>query len=128
MKVLVIDDDVLFCRIIKQTLQLEGCSVVEAYDGKDAIKKLKDNQFDIVITDIIMPGVDGITVGEFIKDNGICSAVMAISSDKGENSILSFAEYYVDCTLKKPFNKDEFLQAFKGLMGGINIENALQNM
>lgn len=62
--VLVVDDEVLIRQIISIILKSAGYKVIEAVNGNDALSKMTDKDFGLVITDLRMPGMDGI---EFIK-------------------------------------------------------------
>ena len=67
MNVLVVDDEKLIRDVIKEYLLLEKMNVVEAENGIDAIEKVKHDNFDIIIMDIMMPKMDGYTACREIK-------------------------------------------------------------
>jgi CheY-like chemotaxis protein len=66
-KVLVVDDDPVVARSFDRVLTGKGYAVISARDGVEALQKLKDEQYDVVFTDIKMPGIDGIEVARRIK-------------------------------------------------------------
>ncbi len=68
-KVLIVDDEHHIRFILEQELKKHGCEVKTAEDGEEAIKLLKSNKYDIMILDLMMPGVSGIEVCEFVKDS-----------------------------------------------------------
>ena len=68
MNVLVVDDEKLIRDVIKEYLLLENMNVTEAENGLDAIEKVKENNFDIIIMDIMMPKMDGYTACREIKN------------------------------------------------------------
>ena len=57
--ILIVDDDEVIRMLMRQFLESEGYSVVEAEDGRAALEKLAEQSFDLVILDIAMPGIDG---------------------------------------------------------------------
>ena len=59
MKILVVDDETLIRDVVREYLQLDGFSVEEARDGDEALDKFQQQQFDLVIMDIMMPKKDG---------------------------------------------------------------------
>ena len=63
-KILVIDDDETFQRVIRDTLEPLGYAVVEAYDGKEGLKKVKKEKPDLILLDVVMPKLGGM---EFLK-------------------------------------------------------------
>jgi CheY-like chemotaxis protein len=66
-KVLVVDDDPVIARSFDRVLSGKGYAVITARDGDEALRKLKDEKYDVVFTDIKMPGMSGIEVAERIK-------------------------------------------------------------
>src|SRR4030042_4776941 len=61
-RILVVDDEMIVCESCKRILEEEGYEVETALSGKEAFEKMKGNPFDIVITDLKMPGIDGMEV------------------------------------------------------------------
>ena len=97
--ILVIDDEKSILQIIYQALTKFGHNVETAGDGKEGIKKFDDGNFDIVITDIRMPGVDGNGVVKHIrKSNRQSIPVIAISGTPWQLEDKNF-----DMVLPKPF-------------------------
>lgn len=66
-KVLVVDDDPVIARSFDRVLSGKGYAVITARDGEEALRKLKDEKYDVVFTDIKMPGMSGIEVAEKVK-------------------------------------------------------------
>jgi len=61
-RILVVDDEVDFIEIIRLRLEANDYDVVTAFNGEDALKKIKDEKVDAVLLDILMPGIDGLEV------------------------------------------------------------------
>ena len=66
-RVLVVDDEKLLVKGIKFNLENDGYTVDGAYDGADALELFKENKYDIVILDLMLPGLDGLTVCRRIR-------------------------------------------------------------
>ena len=67
MKILIVDDEPLIRNVIKEYCVLENFEVEEADNGIDAIEKIKNNEFDLMILDIMMPKLDGFSAFKEIK-------------------------------------------------------------
>lgn len=67
MKILIVDDEPLIRNVIKEYCVLENFEVEEADNGIDAIEKIKNNEFDLMILDIMMPKLDGFIAFKEIK-------------------------------------------------------------
>jgi PAS domain S-box-containing protein len=66
-KALVVDSDYFFVEFVGELLEKRGYAVTKAYDGKDGISKLKDNPYDIMFVDLVMPKVDGSQFIDFVR-------------------------------------------------------------
>ena len=115
MKVMVIDDSKTIRRTAETLLKKEGCSVVTATDGFEALSKITDQEPDIIFVDIMMPRLDGYQTCALIKHNQVFknTPVVMLSSkdglfDKARGRIVGSDQY-----LTKPFTKEELLGAIK---------------
>ena len=113
-KVLVIDDDAAVRRMARRILAADGHEVIEAADGRDGILRFAAERPEIVVTDIIMPGKEGI---ETIKELRLAAPALWIVAMSGGGvtqtlKYLDFAKTFgADRTLAKPFRADELLAA-----------------
>ena len=112
--ILVIDDDTTARTVIVEMLTENGHQTVEACDGAEGLELFNESKFDIVITDMIMPDVEGVeTIIQLRKD---CPDVKIIAISGGGRisafSHLALAQGFgVKKTLVKPFKKDDLLKA-----------------
>jgi len=113
LKVMVIDDSKTIRRTAETLLKKEGCQVVTATDGFEALAKIADEKPDIIFVDIMMPRLDGYQTCALIKNNQVFKAtpVIMLSSkdglfDRARGRIVGSDQY-----LTKPFTKDELLGA-----------------
>lgn len=77
--ILVIDDDPVFCEVVNDKLS-EKYLLSIANSGDEAVALIQENPFDLIITDIVMPGLDGIEVTQFIKKNVPNAKIIAVSA------------------------------------------------
>ena len=115
LKVMIIDDSKTIRRTAETLLQREGCQVVTAIDGFDALAKIAETNPDIIFVDIMMPRLDGYQTCALIKNNqGYQNIpVIMLSSkdglfDQAKGRVVGSDEY-----LTKPFSKDELLNAIR---------------
>lgn len=115
LKVMVIDDSKTIRRTAETLLKKEGCDVVTAVDGFEALSKISDQQPDIIFVDIMMPRLDGYQTCALIKNNQLfrSTPVVMLSSkdgifDKARGRIVGAEQY-----LTKPFTRAELLGAIR---------------
>ena len=113
LKVMVIDDSKTIRRTAETLLKKEGCEVLTAVDGFEALAKISDQKPAIIFVDIMMPRLDGYQTCALIKNNPLFRAtpVIMLSSkdglfDKARGRIVGAEQY-----LTKPFTRDELLGA-----------------
>lgn len=120
LKILVAEDDLLTLTMIEKVLTKEGHQVLTVQNGNDAVKSIEENDFDLVITDIQMPGIEGIEVISEIMDKKPKTKTIAISSlgrTSGYTEFLSLATTVgANGVLKKPFTPKELLETIKDIM------------
>lgn len=79
-KILVIDDEERMCKIIKAALETKGIEVKTAYDGSSALELFAKESFDIIVTDLRMPGIDGLSVLNKVKAKSLQTEVILITA------------------------------------------------
>ncbi len=118
-RVLVIDDEIQVRKLTRQMLELEGHSVLEASDGDSGIEIVDANEIDLIITDIIMPGKEGIETILELKQKNPNIGIIAISGGGriGPDGYLDLARRFgASQTFSKPFDRQELVQAVKDLL------------
>jgi len=111
-RILVVEDDPDIMRIIGHALQSAGYEVVPAYGGEDAIRKVKAQKPDLVLTDLAMPGVSGVDVIAAIKSDPQTSAipVIAVTAHVWNGIAQAAGKAGCDGYISKPFNAKQLLQ------------------
>lgn len=117
-RILIIDDDTQFRQMLRQTLERAGYEVVEAADGNEGIKLFREAPTDLVITDIIMPGKEGIeTIIELQREFPDVKIIAISGGGRIEaEEYLGFAKKLkVAGTFEKLFDREELLEAIEEL-------------
>jgi DNA-binding NtrC family response regulator len=110
MKILVVDDEELICWSLKRTFEKHaGHSVCCVYTGNEAIQKIMENQYDVVITDLKLPDVNGHELVRKIKELGIDTPVIVISSYLSEDMLNAVMKHGVVRCINKPFQIEDIL-------------------
>lgn len=105
-RILVVDDEEVVCRFLKRLLSGSGHQVETSFSGQDAIARLEQDSFDLVITDLKMPGVDGIGVLRRAKELDPFCEVMVITAYASVESAVEVMKLGAYDYISKPFNVD----------------------
>ncbi len=114
MKILVVDDEEMIREVIKEYSINEGFLVEEADNGRDAVFKVKNNDYDLIIMDIMMPHMDGYTAIKEIKK--IKNIPVIVLSARGEEyDKLTGFDIGIDDYVTKPFSPKELMARIKAV-------------
>ena len=102
-KVLVVDDEKLIVKGVRFSLEQDGMEVDCAYDGEEALEKIKANEYDIVLLDIMLPKMDGFEVCQQVREFSDVPILMLTAKGDDMDKILGL-EYGADDYITKPFN------------------------
>ena len=108
-KILIVEDDNDIHLILNEILKQENYQVLDAYSGTEALRILKNEQVDLILLDLILPGINGEQLIEEIKNTPIIVISAKLESSDKVNCLLNGANDYIT----KPFNKDELLARIK---------------
>ncbi len=117
-KVLVVDDEVHIVELIKFNLEGNGYSVIEAYDGNKALELAKKEEIDIVILDLMLPGIDGIEVCRRLRkdpETEKIPIIMLTAKSEETDKVLGL-EIGADDYLTKPFSVRELTARMKAVL------------
>ena len=115
MKILIVDDEKLLVKGIKFNFEQDGYTVETAYDGEEALKLAKDKSIDLIILDLMLPKVDGLSVCQKIRDFSRVPIIMLTAKADDIDKILGL-EYGADDYLTKPFNILELKARVKAIL------------
>lgn len=107
--ILVVEDEENLHEALKLNLEMEGYEVTSAYDGAEALQKIGNEYFDLIIMDIMLPEIDGISVTESVRvSNNDVPILMLSARNSGADRVLGLKKG-ADDYLSKPFNLEELL-------------------
>ncbi|ADQ40943.1 two component transcriptional regulator, winged helix family [Caldicellulosiruptor acetigenus I77R1B] len=128
MKILVIDDDVKICEVIKLYLEKEGFEVVVAHNGMDGIAMFKNEMPDLVILDIMLPKKDGYEVCRELRKISNIPIIMLTAKGETFDKVLGL-ELGADDYIVKPFDPKELIARIKAVLrrtqGEVNDEKVV---
>ncbi|MBI5846674.1 MAG: sigma-54-dependent Fis family transcriptional regulator [Nitrospirae bacterium] len=108
-KILVADDEEPLRRLLKKELTRKGFSVDVASDGKTALDLAKQNTYDVVLLDIMMPGEDGISVMKKLKTDPAAPAIIVLTGRATVETAVEAMKYGASDYLTKPYKLDELV-------------------
>jgi two-component system alkaline phosphatase synthesis response regulator PhoP len=109
LSILLVEDEENLHDALKLNLELEGYEVSSAYDGLAAIKTVQNEYFDLIILDIMLPEMDGLTVMETIRVQNNQVPILILSARNGSADRVLGLKKGADDYLTKPFNLEELL-------------------
>lgn len=124
-RVLVVDDEKLIVKGIRFSLMQDGMEVDCAYDGEEALELAKNNEYDLLLLDVMLPKMDGFAVCQQIRDFSDVPIVMLTAKGDDMDKILGL-EYGADDYITKPFNILEVKARIKAIMRRTSPERAPQ--
>lgn len=107
-KILIVDDEEMIRKLIRKYAEFEGHEVTEAVDGMDAVIKIKNGSFDLVIMDIMMPELDGFSASREIRKFSSVPIIMLSARGEEYDKINGF-EIGIDDYVVKPFSPKELM-------------------
>jgi len=119
--IVVIDDEVDICSSLQERLMMEGYHVRTAPDGRKGLQLCHDHQVDLVITDVLMPEMDGLDVVRILRR--LCSTIPIIVMSGGGGRDLDFLveaeEFGATRTISKPFRLEEVVAMVHDLLDSL---------
>ena len=102
-RLLLVDDEPAIIKGLKFSLERDGYEIDAAYDGEEAIQMFNERQYDLVVLDVMLPKLDGLTVLQRIREKSTVPVIMLTAKGEDMDRILGL-EYGADDYLTKPFN------------------------
>src|SRR5438046_5398151 len=109
LSILLVEDEENLHEALKLNLELEGYEVTSAFDGAQALKAVENEYFDLIIMDVMLPELDGISVSENIRLQGNEVPILIISAKNSSADRILGLKKGADDYLTKPFNLEELL-------------------
>lgn len=122
MKILIVDDEELIRSVIKEYALLEGYEVDEANNGLEAIEKCSNNNYNLIVMDIMMPKLDGYQAIKEIHKNKNIPVLMLSARGEEYDKLLGF-DLGIDDYVTKPFSPKELMARIKAILKRFNQIN-----
>ena len=114
-KILVVDDERLIVKGIKFSLEQEGMEVSTAFDGDEALQLVKNNNFELIVLDVMLPKLSGLEVCQQIREFSNTPIIMVTARGEDMDKIMGL-EYGADDYITKPFNILELKARIKAIL------------
>ncbi len=114
-RVLVVDDEPQMVGIVAYAFETQGFEVITAYDGEQAMQKIKSEQLDLVLLDVMLPRVDGFEICRYVRQNTTLPVIL-LTARKEEEDVIHGLELGADDYLTKPFNPRELALRAQALL------------
>ena len=108
MKILIVDDEEMLREVLKEYVEFEGNEAFEACNGMEAVKMCRENDYDVILMDIMMPHLDGFSAVKEIKKNKDIPVIMLSARSEEYDKLFAF-ELGVDDYVTKPFSPKEVM-------------------
>lgn len=115
-RLLIVEDEVTLAGIISDTLSENGFEVHVAHDGIEALKAMETFSPEIIVTDIMMPRMDGYTFVSRIREDGFCMPVLFLSARSGTDDVVKGFETGAGDYIRKPFAMKELIVRIRSLL------------
>jgi len=115
-KILVVEDETAMRSGLKDNLEFEGYAVIEAEDGNSGLEKIKNERFDLIILDVMMPGISGIDVCKKVRSWGNSTPIFFLTARGEEIDKVLGLELGADDYITKPFSLRELLARVKAIL------------
>lgn len=115
-RILVVDDDPKIRTVVRRGLAYEGYRVVEAASGEDGLEKAREHLPDLVVLDVMLPGIDGLEVTRRLRSTGDEVAILMLTAKDEVRERVEGLETGADDYLVKPFSFEELLARVHALL------------
>jgi len=118
-KILIVEDDKSFLWILRQSFEAEGFPVFFAQDGEEGLKMAEEEKPDLILLDILMPKMDGITMAKKLKEKGIKSQIIFLTNLKDVDHISRAVEVSkeTDYIIKSDLHVNQIVARVKEKLG-----------
>ncbi len=116
MRILIVEDEKLLADSIKRLLKGKGFDVEVAYDGKNGAEYAKLGIYDLLILDVMMPGMDGYEVARYVRDRRVNTPILMLTARSAVEDRIEGLNAGADYYLTKPFDSRELLACINTLL------------
>lgn len=120
-KILVVEDDVKIARFIELELKHEGFTIETAHDGRTGLEKALEGNFDLIVLDIMLPGLNGMEVCRRIRLNSEIPIIMLTAKDDTMDKVMGL-DFGADDYMTKPFAIEELLARIRRIFRKVQLQ------
>src|SRR5580700_10922320 len=122
MRVLIIDDDIELCALLEEFLEREGFRVTHEHDGARGLEAALSGGFDLIVLDLMLPGLDGFGVLRRLRAKSRVPVLMLTARGEDEDRIIGL-DLGADDYLAKPFNPRELLARIRAILRRVQVRS-----
>lgn len=111
--ILIADDEVQICELLRELLEEEGAQVHMVHSGNDALQTLQEESYDAAIADVLMPGMDGLTLLQQARKLGNTVPIIIVTAQNSSSTTIEAMQHGAYDYLSKPFDLNEVLQVLE---------------
>lgn len=121
-KILVVEDDETIARFVELELEHSGFAVTRAGDGATALESVQEDAPDLIVLDLMLPGVDGLEVARTLRSGGFTNPILMLTARAQTHDVVSGFDAGADDYLRKPFEMPELLSRVRALLKRVAVE------
>ena len=127
-RILVVDDDPQIRRVLRVVLTAHGYGVSDSRSGEEALERLRSENYDLVLLDVNLPGMDGIEVCRTVRDSprGFELVIIMLTVRQAEKDKVEALNAGADAYVTKPFSTPELLRQIRAALRGVPLDPDLQ--
>ncbi|WP_053956998.1 response regulator transcription factor [Inediibacterium massiliense] len=125
-KLLIVDDEPILLKGLQYSLKQDNYMIDTAIDGEEALCKALENEYDLIILDLMLPKIDGLEVCQKVRQNSMVPIIILTAKGEDSSKILGL-EYGADDYLTKPFNILELKARMKAILRRVSIKEPVSS-
>jgi DNA-binding response OmpR family regulator len=115
MQLLVVEDELQMAELLRRTLEEEGHHVIVVSNGREGLEIARSSPFDVIVLDVMLPGMDGITVARNLRESRIQTPILMLTARDAPSDIIKGLDCGADDYLPKPFSIDILLARLRAV-------------
>jgi len=120
-KILVVDDDVKTVELVKLYLERDGCNVITAYDGLEALRMFREQHPHLVVLDVMLPGINGVEICRILRGESDVPIIMLTARTRDEDKLTGL-DTGADDYVTKPFSPGELAARVRAIFRRLPAE------
>lgn len=127
-KILIVEDEQMLAEILSDTLSDRNIDVHLAYDGLQALDSVRKHVYDVIVSDIMMPNLDGYSLAKKLRGEGYNTPILFLTARSATEDVVKGFESGGNDFLKKPFAIDELIVRIKALAGRLQMQETAETV